>query len=74
MDHRKRVGLETITYDQLHFSPGGDAIITKDTKLYVFRFDTYRGRNQGRIIGFKGAPCAVLHVVGYDFDFSAYDH
>lgn len=70
----KRAGLETISYDQLNFQPNGDIVITKDTTLYVFRFDTYRGSGKGRIIGFKESPCAVYHVIGYDFDFSAYQH
>lgn len=68
----KKTGLETISYDQLHFSP--NISLSKDTTIYVFRFDTYRGNGKGRILGFKGAPCSVLHVIGYDFTLSAYDH
>lgn len=67
-------GLETIEFEQLNFSPGNSAPVTKDSKVYVFRFDTYQGSEKGRIIGFKNSPCAVLHILGYDFDFSAYKH
>lgn len=74
MQQPKRIGLETINYEQLNFSPGADADISKDTTMYVFRFDTYRGTNAGRIIGYKISPCAVFHIIGYDFDFTAYSH
>lgn len=70
----KRTGLETISYDGIHFMAAPDSTLTKDTVLYVFRFDTHRGSGQGRIIGYKISPCAVLHIIGYDIDFSAYDH
>ena len=73
-EKRKSTGMETIRFDQLNFFANPDANFTKDTKAYVFRFATYRGANSGRIIGIKISPCAVLHVIGYDFDFSAYDH
>lgn len=70
----KQTGLETIRYDQLTFSPNDKANLTKDTTIYIFRFDTYQGKSKGRIIGFKSAPCSVFHIIGYDFDFSAYKH
>lgn len=70
----KRSGLETISYDDIHFTAATDSKLTKDTVLYVFRFDTHLGTGRGRIIGYKNTPCAVFHVIGYDLDFSAYDH
>lgn len=43
--------------------------IAADTKLHVFRFGDYR------LVGLKGRRCAaVLHIVGFDWDFSLYDH
>ena len=74
MSMPRRAGLETIQADELTFSPAQGAPVTKDMKLYVFRFDTYQGSGQGRIIGFKSAPCSVYHIIGFDFDFSAYSH
>ncbi len=74
MEEPKARGMETIYYHQLNFSPNSDLEITKDEKIYVFRFDTYQGTGKGRIIGYKKSPCAVFHVIGYDFDFSAYKH
>lgn len=71
---RKSTGLETIPYQSLHFKAKDDERLFKDTDIYVFRFDTYMGNNKGRILGFKDGSCAILHIIGYDFDFSAYDH
>lgn len=68
----KKVGFETISYNQLKFSP--NTALTRDTTIFVFRFDTYRGNKKGRIIGFKNSPCAAFQIIGYDFDFSGYDH
>ena len=70
----KRTGLETLSYHQLNFSANPDAELTKDQTIYVFRFDTHLGSGQGRILGYKKAPCATLHIIGFDLDFSAYDH
>ena len=74
MSMPRKTGLETIPFDELEFSPGPGANLTKDVKLFVFRFDTYQGTGQGRIIGFKSSPCSVYHIIGFDFDFSAYPH
>lgn len=71
---RKQSGLESISYDDLHFKASDEASLTSDTKIFVLRFDTHLGAGKGRIIGFKDSPCATLHIIGYDFDFSAYDH
>lgn len=70
----KRIGLETMKYDDIQFEADANANLTKDTTLYIFRFDTHIGEGKGRIIGYKNAPCAVYHIIGYDIDFSAYNH
>lgn len=74
MQKPKTVGLETIEYGDINFAASDNVTLSKDTKLYVFRFDTYKGKNAGRILGYKNAPCSVLHIIGYDLDYSAYDH
>lgn len=71
---RKNIGLETIMYERIKFEPKQGANLSKDSTLYIFRFDTYQGNGKGRIIGFKSTPCSVFQIIGYDFDFSAYDH
>lgn len=70
----KQSGLETLSYGDLNFVAGPSAILSKDTTIYVFRFDTYQGAQKGRIIGYKNSPCSVFHIIGYDLDFSAYKH
>lgn len=46
--------------------------MTEDTKLLVFRFgsgDAYR------MVGYKSHNCSrVIHILGFDLDFSLYDH
>lgn len=70
----KNAGLETLTYDKLKFKANKGSVLTGDTTIYVFRFDTHLGVKKGRIIGYKESPCSVFHIIGYDLDFSAYDH
>lgn len=71
---RKSIGLETMTYNDVHFDAAPGEVIAKDTTIYVFRFDTHLGTNKGRILGYKKEPCATLHIIGFDIDFSAYNH
>lgn len=74
MQQPKYTGLETMRYEQLNFSASEDSNLSKDTTIYIFRFDTYQGARKGRIIGFKNNPCSVFQIIGYDFNFSAYSH
>ncbi len=66
-------------YEMLEYSNFNTLIANKynsnmslDTKLLVFRFgkgDAYR------MIGYKSHNCSrVIHVLGFDLDFSLYDH
>lgn len=70
----KQTGMETMKYDDIQFEADANSNLAKDTTLYIFRFDTHLGEGKGRIIGYKNAPCAVFHIIGYDIDFSAYNH
>lgn len=74
LGYSKKYGLETMSVQQLHFDADSGANLTKDTSLYIFRFDTHLGTGKGRIIGFKSDPCSVFHIIGYDFDFTGYNH
>lgn len=45
-------------------------ILSKDTKLHVFRF----GQDY-RMVGYKSLNCSrTIHILGFDLDFSLYDH
>lgn len=53
------------------FKPKGYDL-RKGEKIIISRF---RANDfEGRIIGIKHPHCSIFHVIGYDFDFSAYDH
>lgn len=70
----KKTGLETLQYSDLNFDAGPKVNLTNDTTVYVFRFDTYKGNNDGRIIGFKESPCSVFYIIGFDLNYTAYNH
>ncbi len=65
----KQSGAETIPMDRLKFEPYG---ISKNEfdKFISFRFNSAKSR----IIGIKDGDCPILYIIGFDFDFSAYEH
>lgn len=67
LDKRAQCGFETLPAIQLRFSPDGYDF-SRDEKVWVFRF----GNQQYRLIGIQSDN--VLYVLGYDFDYSAYNH
>lgn len=71
-DCGKKVGVETIPFYEINFSPNG-LDLTPDEKVIVFRFAS----GTCRMIGTKGklcSTCATYYVIGLDFNYSAYDH
>ena len=66
----KKKGIESIPAGRIKFKPN-NFNMTPDTKLLVLRFY----RQKYRVIGMKSeVNNAVFHVLGFDFDYSAYDH
>lgn len=66
----KKTGFETISYSQLNFSPAG-LELSNDTKLIIFRIN----KQNWRLIGYKSENFkSVLHIIGFDFNYSAYKH
>ena len=63
-------GFETIPFAQIKFNPDV-VILGKDAKIHVFRFGT--GGNY-RMLGFFEGEQALLNIIGFDFNFSAYSH
>lgn len=65
-------GFETMAISQLSTDITDQTrrnTLTKDTKLHVFRF------GDCRLVGLKAERCrATLHVLGFDWDYSLYDH
>ena len=71
---RKNVGLEMVAYQGLRLKTKEGVFLEKDTPIYVFRFNTHLGNKKGRILGYRDGSCAVMYIIGYDIDFSAYEH
>lgn len=67
----KEVGAETLNSSGLNFSPNGYTF-SPDEKVYVFRFKAASG--DYRIIGVKENGCSTYNIIGFDFDYSAYNH
>lgn len=65
-------GLETIPSSSINFKPS-DKKLTPDEKVYVFRVKSYAG-DDARILGIREDGCPIMHIIGFDFDYSAYDH
>ena len=61
---------ETLSIENINFSPY-DYETSKDQKVYVFRLNS----QNWRMIGIKSEiNTDVLHIIGFDFDFTAYNH
>lgn len=66
----KKTGFESIYVNQLNFKPK-NLNLSNDTKAIVFRINS----QNWRIIRIRSEYFkSVLHVIGFDFDFSAYNH
>lgn len=66
----KAKGLETILYNQLNFKPNG-LDLSSDDKVISIRFNS----TKYRLICIKSIDYKnILHIIGFDFDYSAYDH
>lgn len=68
----KQQGLETIPAHQIKISPSGRTI-TQDEKVIVFRVKNYTGED-ARILGIKEDGSPILHIIGFDFNYSVYNH
>lgn len=60
-------GCESLKVNQLNFSPS-DYKFSKDEKILSFRFSN----NHYRLVGIQKND--ILYVIGYDFNYSAYNH
>lgn len=68
---KKQQGLECIEFKQLNFSATNlTKELEKISKFISIRFCS----GNYRIIAIKAPTCQVLHIIGFDLDFSAYDH
>lgn len=63
-------GAETMEMERLNFCARGYQF-SNDQKVFIFRFGS---NNKYRLLGVNGSDSNVLYVIGYDFDYSAYNH
>ena len=68
----KKAGLETIPAERLNFEPSEKQLSSGD-KVIVFRLKSYANKD-ARIIGMRRDGCPIFYIIGFDFDFSAYNH
>ena len=68
----KEQGIETLSADQICFEPANKKLMP-DEKVIILRMKGY-AKQDARIIGIREDGCPILHIIGFDFDFSAYKH
>lgn len=63
-------GFEKLPWSDFSGFSARNIEVPGDQNIYVFRFN----QDRNRVFGFKNSQCCTLYVVGFDFNFSAYDH
>lgn len=63
-------GTEQIALSEMNFMPSGD-YFSEDANVLSFRFGT---GEKYRLLGIRDEPCQTLYIIGFDFNFSAYNH
>lgn len=65
----KKTGMELIPNNQININAKG-LELTKDSKLVVIQFNNHKYR----IIAHRSQSDNILHIIGYDLEFNAYNH
>lgn len=65
----QRGGFEQIPLNEIGFRPSGIEL-TDDVRITVFRF----GSGKYRLLGLFEKGNAVFNIIGFDFNYSAYEH
>ena len=71
MNLGKKNGTELLPVNEIKFKPN-NIILSSDQKAIVFRFG--KGKNDCRLICIKTGNCPILHIIGFDTNFKAYNH
>lgn len=70
----KETGYEMIPISEFNINLDNikrDLKLSDDSKIIVFRFNS----QNCRLLGVRSQECSsILYIIGYDWDFSAYDH
>lgn len=65
-------GCEAFSFSEFSHVKPKDIQLSPDEKIFIFRFKSFK--DQARVFGFRKDKCPTLYIMGYDFDFSAYNH
>lgn len=68
MSRKDEGGSERIPYNQLNFRAGNDCMALENVRSFRF------GKGDYRLIGFWSRQSSVFYIIGFDFDYSAYNH
>lgn len=75
MNMQKKQGCESIPYSDFYDSfksvLNKVEVVSKDSKLWIFRFSSGNYRIIAKSNVLDGN---ILYIIGFDFDYSAYDH
>ena len=66
-------GFEEIPFAQINCNPDRKTL-AKDAKICVFRFGNNGSGGDYRLLGIFDSGFPVLNIIGFDFNYSAYDH
>ena len=65
-------GVEMISVGGINLTPSKKRLMP-DEKVIIFRMKGYAGKS-ARILGIREEGCPILYIIGFDFNFSAYNH
>ncbi|MDR0853953.1 MAG: hypothetical protein LBN34_06255 [Clostridiales Family XIII bacterium] len=65
----KSQGFELIPLSSVKITPKGLGLV-KDSKFHSIRFN----HQKYQLIGYRPNGCDILHIIGIDYDYSAYNH
>ena len=66
-------GFENLNFQNIKFKPDG-VELSKDTNISVFRFGDNNSGGNYRVLGFFSEDNPIFNIIGFDFDYSAYEH
>jgi hypothetical protein len=66
---KRSQGFELLPASTVNITPNG-LILEKDAKLHSIRFN----KQNYRMLAYRPDGCDILHIIGIDYDYSAYSH
>lgn len=66
-------GFENLKFQDINCKPDG-IFLSKDTNISIFRFGDNTSGGDYRVLGFFSEENPIFNIIGFDFDYSAYEH